>query len=209
CGRRGRTLGVGRPLLEADAAGVREIPRPVGIAPERVWLGALAVLLRAGRRFKQERFVALVHRARLEQALSGDSGARFLTFDGSALVDLLARVTSDSPRDEVELNRLMQYLAGEKQVALRGGWRTLRRAPEIWLINQLQLARPPVPDVLVLVLGVDSKLQDAYKQTASLLRKRRRIHCLEVDPDRFDPELLLATLGAEPPPRAAARSSDR
>ena len=59
---------------------------------------------------------------------------------------------SDGVFDEGELNRVVEYLAGKQKIPLGKWWRFIRRAPEVWLVNEWSLVRPPIPTVLVLVL---------------------------------------------------------
>ena len=49
-----------------------------------------------------------------------------------------------------EMHRLMKYLAGEQKIPLNKWWRFLRRAPEVWLISELDLARLPMQSKNVL-----------------------------------------------------------
>ena len=83
-------------------------------------------------------------------------------------------------------------------------WRFIRKAPEVWLLNVFDLARPPAPDLLVLVTVPPARamerirslgetlephdneaflgsLQEGYRQVADVLQKRRRVEVLELD----------------------------
>ena len=120
----------------------------------RVWPALLASLFRTGGLLKRARFAEMVERARLDEALAHGRTVRFLASDGSALVDLLAWAEADfyaGKFDEAGLRELLHYLTGERRIRLRQWPRFARRATEVWLLNVLDLARPPVPDVLVLV----------------------------------------------------------
>jgi len=101
------------------------------------------------------------------------------------------------------LQQLLSYVSGKRRIPL-GQWaRFIRKAPEVWLLNILDLAQPPAPDVLVLttrdagsamerirsrgraLLSWENeafleKLQEGYLQVASVLRKRR-IEVVELD----------------------------
>ena len=205
-GAMGRTLGVSDPVLEADADGIRESQGPIA-AGRRRWLRLLAGVFRTGHRYKGSHFVELLERARVDEALEYGRDTRFVVVDGSALVDLMAWTGAGLHReafDERQLNRLTQYLAGEKSVPLSAWWRFVRNAPEVWLINVLHLARPPVPDVLVhlrlptprLMERLRSRgdkllpyqneaflerLQVAYGQVGAVLHKRRKVEFLELE----------------------------
>jgi hypothetical protein len=167
---------------------------------------------RTGGRFKGERFVEMVERAQLNEALGQGRDARFVVTDGSALVDLMAWAEADFYRGvfrESELNHMMQYLAGQKKIPVGNWWRFIRKAPEVWLINTFDLARTPVPEMLVLVRPPVSrimerlrrrgeelqpyendeflvKLQTAYSQVGNVLNNRRKVVLLELDPDDAD-----------------------
>jgi 1-acyl-sn-glycerol-3-phosphate acyltransferase len=205
-GGMGRTLGVSDPVLEADADGIRESQGPIAAGPRR-WLRLLAGVFRTGHRYKGSHFVELLERARVDEALEHGRDTRFVVVDGSAFVDLMAWTGAGLHRgafDERQLNRLAQYVAGEKSIPFRAWWRFVRNAPEVWLINVLGLARPPCPDVLVHLRFPMSRLmerlrsrgeellpyqneaflerlQDAYGQVGAVLRKRRKVEVLELD----------------------------
>jgi 1-acyl-sn-glycerol-3-phosphate acyltransferase len=207
--RDGLTLGIADPMVEADSDGVREINRPIPFAPGRAWMGLLARIFRTSGLFKGERFVKMVEQAQLSEALGQGAAARFVVSDGSALVDLLAWADADFYRgvfDESGMNHLMQYLAGEKRIPGGAWWRFARKAPEVWLVNVFDLARPPVPDVLVLTpLPVSrilqrlrsrgqriqayqneellERLQRAYSDVGGILARRRKVEVIELDPE--------------------------
>jgi 1-acyl-sn-glycerol-3-phosphate acyltransferase len=201
------TLGIAERVLEGGPDGVREISRPIPLARGRPWLGPLATVFRTGGMFKGEKFVEMVERAQINEALGQGRASRWVVTDGSALVDLMAWAESDFYRGvfkENEINRLMQYLAGQKRIPMTNWLTFIRRAPEVWLINVLDLARPPVPDLLVLarlpvervLAGLRSrgeklqphespaflaKLDEAQRRVAGVLEKRRRVELLELD----------------------------
>lgn len=211
-GRVQRAVGISEDVVEADADGVREITGPIPLARGRAWLAFLPRIFRTRARFKGERFVTMVERAQIDEAL-GQGSARFLVTDGSALVDLLAWAEVDFYRntfDDAGMNHLMQYMAGDKTIPLGRWWRFLRKAPEVWLINVFNLSRPPVPDVLVLAglpipqvmrqirsRGAEwqpyenetflGELHVAYSRVGGVLRKRRKVALLEVDLTEVDP----------------------
>lgn len=191
---------------EADGGAVHESRGPIG-GVRRAWLRLLAGVFRTSGRFKGEQFVEMLERARADQAVEHGRDTRFVVADGSVLVELLAWTGAGFDGDaagERSLGRLVQYLAGEKKIPFSAWWRFLRKAPEVWLINVLDLVRPPIPDVLVqirlpvtrLIEDLRSRgeplqpwqseaflerLQRTYDQVAAALRKRRRIEVVEID----------------------------
>jgi 1-acyl-sn-glycerol-3-phosphate acyltransferase len=201
------TLGVSERVIEADDQGQREVSAPVSLPPGRAWLGLLARVFRTGGMFKGERFVDMVDRAQVDDALSRDSKHRFIVTDGSALVDVLAWAEADFYRgvfDASGMNHLMQYLSGQKQIPVRNWWNFVRKAPEVWLVNVFDLVRPPVPDLLVVARmpaerimqkirargeelqpyeneAFIARLQEAYQQVGALLSRRRKVLLLDAD----------------------------
>jgi hypothetical protein len=213
-GRHGLTLGVADQVLEADEAGVREATGPVPVGRERAWLGLLAAVFRTGPRFKGQRFAELVERGQLNEALSQGRDTRFVVEDGSVPADLLASALAglDPEAGQRQARNLLLYLAGDKKVPLGRSWPTIRSAPEIWLINTFNLTRATVPEVLVHVTlpvprvmqrlrseGVEllpyqnepglERLQDAYREAAEVLRRRRRVEGVELDLSVVDAEI--------------------
>jgi 1-acyl-sn-glycerol-3-phosphate acyltransferase len=206
-GRSDRTLGIADPVVEADAEGLREVPAPIPQPRVRAWLGALARIFRTGGRFQGEKFAEMIDRAQIDEALGTRPAARFVVTDGSALVDLLAWAEADFYHgvfDESGMNHLRQYLSGQRRIPLAKWWSFIRKAPEVWLINTFDLARPPVPDVLVFVhlpaarlmerlrlrgeeLGPHDnepffrKLHEGYRQVSRVLSKRSKVEYLDFD----------------------------
>ncbi len=215
-GRSGATLGVADVVLEADVDGAREATGPIPVGREGAWIGLLAAVFRTGPRFRSRRFVALVERARVNEALSHGSETRFVVEDGSVPADLLATVQAElagSTPDGRDLRDLLRYLTGEKKVPVRRWWWMVRRAPEVWLINTFGLTRAPFPDVLVHLTvspslamqrlrsrGVEllphenerslEQLQEAYRVVGEMLRRRRKAVVLELDASKADAEAL-------------------
>jgi hypothetical protein len=209
-----RTIGVSDRIYEVNGEGLKEMIRPVPAARGRAWIGLLARIFRAGGMFKGEKFSEMVEQAQINEALGVKSATRFVVTDGSALVDLLAWAEADFYHgvfNEAGLNHLMQYLAGEKKITLGRWWSFIRKAPEVWLVNIFELARPPVPDVLVQVTvpipqamarlrsrgeelrsyqneAFMEKLQEGYRQVGNVLRKRRRVELIECDASRLSAE---------------------
>jgi 1-acyl-sn-glycerol-3-phosphate acyltransferase len=209
-----RTIAVSDRVYEINGEGMKERTPPVPAARGRVWVGLLARIFSARGMFKGEKFSEMVEQAQINEALGVKSATRFVVTDGSALVDLLAWAEADFYQgifNEAGLNHLMQYLAGEKKITLGRWWNFMRKAPEVWLVNIFDLARPPVPDVLVLVTmpiprvmaelrtrGEEletheneaflEKLQDGYRQVGHVLKKRRKVEVLECDASMMSAE---------------------
>ncbi len=219
-GRHGTALGLGATLLEADSDGVHESSAPIADVPHRAWTAILAKFIGANRRFSGSKFSEKIEIARLSEVIGERRSARFVVTDGSALVDLSAWAVADSYRglfDDGELNRVVEYLAGKQKIPFGKWWRFIRRAPEVWLVNEWSLVRPPMPAVLVLVLppiarilsdlrsagkslkphqteeGLE-RLQQGYRRIAELLRRRHRVVVTEFDPTRNDAESLAESI---------------
>ncbi len=209
----GKTHGVSSVLVTAQGDEIHEITGPIPVAPGPTWVGLLSKIFRTGGLFKGEKFVSMVHRAQVDEFFGQGSGS-FLVTDGSALVDLMAWAVADFYKDtfdEAGLGHLLQFLSGQKQIPAGNWWSFIRRAPEVWLVNTFSLARPPVPDVLVVVTTPIEKvlesiratgeerqefqseeflreLEQAYRQVAGLLRKRGRVLLIEAEiADPTDP----------------------
>jgi 1-acyl-sn-glycerol-3-phosphate acyltransferase len=217
-GRSGRTLGVAETetVVEADADGPREVTSPITHAPGRASLGLLARIFRTGGRFAGQKFAEMIERARVDEALGRDHTAAHLVTQGSALVDLMAWAVADFYQgvfDDSGLNHMMQFLAGQKKIPFSKWWRFIRKAPEVWLVNVLELAQPPVPDLLVLLTEPTSRvmerllstgeqlqahenepflqrLQEGYQQVGDVLAKRRKTAVLEFDASRMRQEAI-------------------
>jgi len=204
-GRVSRSLGVAETVIEADAEGVREATGPVPVGRERAWLGLLAAVFRTRSKFRGPRFAAAVERARVIEVLNQGRDTGFVVEDGSVLVELMASGRGELSSDnERSLRHLFNHLEGEKKIPLSGWWRYARQARAVWLFSLFDLARPPVPHVLVLLrwppglvaqrlrsrgttMESDeseselARLQQAYAAVAEALRKRRRVEVVEVD----------------------------
>jgi 1-acyl-sn-glycerol-3-phosphate acyltransferase len=222
-GRHGTALGLGATLLEASPDGVREINAPIANMPHRAWTAMLAKLIGANKRFSGPRFSAKIEIARLSEIIGERRSARFVVTDGSALVDLSAWAVADSYRgvfDDGELNRVVEYLAGKQKIPLGKWWSFFRRAPEVWLVNEWSLIRPPIPTVLVLILppvahvmrvvrssgepleahhneeGLE-RLRQGYRRMGELLRRRHRVIVVEFDPTQSDVDAFAETVEHE------------
>jgi 1-acyl-sn-glycerol-3-phosphate acyltransferase len=217
-----RTLGVSEPVLEADAEGLREATGPIAAGRNRLLLRVLSWVIRTSERYRGERFVEMVERAQIDEALNNARDTSFVVVDGSAVVDLLSSYAAElGPEEfgESRINRMLQYLGASKQIPPGRWWWFLRRAPEAWLMHTLELVRPPVPDILVyLTLPIPrlmerlrsgglalqpyenaaslERLQNAYRQVAEVLRKRRRVEVLEIDARSVDPQEVAARVEA-------------
>ncbi|NIM01731.1 MAG: hypothetical protein GTN89_13085, partial [Acidobacteria bacterium] len=222
-GRHGTALGLGSTLLEAGPEGVQETTAPSAHMPYRAWTAILARLIGVNKRLSGPKFSEKIEIARLSEIIGERRSARFVVTDGSALVDLAAWAVADSYRgvfDDGELNRVVEYLSGKQKIPWGKWWRFIRHAPEIWLVNEWSLVRPPIPTVLVLVLppvtGIMTelrsgggplephqneealgRLQQAYRRMAELLRRRHRVVVLEFEPGKDDVQSLADTVEIE------------
>jgi 1-acyl-sn-glycerol-3-phosphate acyltransferase len=203
----GRTLGLGDTVFLGDDDGVREVSRPFPFTRPSAFLGPFARIFRMGGKFRGQKFTKLVERTQLDEAFYQGHDYEQLISDGNGLVDLISWAEADFYRgkfDEAGINHLMQYLAGHKKIPFGRWWEFIRKAPGVWLINIFDLARPPVPDVLVVVgTSVDAQMerlrsmgeelelyqneeflarwQEAYRHVGRVLKRRRRLRLLEVD----------------------------
>ena len=169
-----RSVGISEVLQEADDDGVREIIGPIPFTRGRAWIGLWGRLI-PGRRLRRRRFAALVERAQVSEALQHSPTARYIVGDGSSLVDLVAWADADPEEgalDDEGRSRLLAWLSGERRIPFREWWSSLRRSPEVWLINVLDLAHAPLPDLLVVVEGSPRRVMrdrraagEALKQT--------------------------------------------
>jgi 1-acyl-sn-glycerol-3-phosphate acyltransferase len=208
-GRTEKTLGLTKPVIEVDPGGMRELTGPIPQPRGRPWVGALAAVFRTSGLFKGQRFVEMLDMAQIDEALGHRPATRVVVTDGSALVDLMAwaaAVGYPGALEEAETNHLLQYLSGRKPIPASRWWRFVRHAPEVWLINTFDLARPPVPDVLVQVRlptgrimerlrsrgepladheneSVLRRLQEGYDRMAGVLEKRHKVDVVEFDPE--------------------------
>jgi len=217
-GAAGRTIGIGTTILESDGEGRRE-SEGVPLVRSRAVPKALAWAFRTGGLYRGNKFAEMVQRARVDEALQDGRTCRFVVGDGSPLVDLLAWGEADfysGVFDEKGLQRLFLYISGERRIPF-GQWaRFIRKAPEVWLLNVFDLAHPPPPDVLVLITRDPAqaserggsqgrelesweneaflrRLQEAYRQVAAALRKRR-IEVIELDARELDPARAAAEI---------------
>ena len=207
-GRHGTALGLGSTLLESNPEGSQETSAPIADIPHRAWTALLAKLIGANKRFSGRKFSEKIEIARISETIGDRRSARFVVTDGSALVDLSSWAAAFSYHgvfDDSEMNRVVEYLAGKQKMPFGKWWNFLRRAPEVWLVNEWSLVRPPIPTVLVLVLppvthtmselrstgaalkahqneaGLE-RLQQGYRRMGELLRRRHRVTVIEFDP---------------------------
>ena len=185
----------------------------VPLTGRRAWPSLLAWLFHRGGAHARARFAEMVERARVDEALEHGRTTRFVATDGNALVDLLAFAEATfyaRKFDEAEMRRLLDYLRGERRIPLRQWPRFLRKATEVWLLNVLDLVRPPAPDILVLLhfpagelSPALARLQEAYFFVGGALR-RRRVQVLEVDPADRSPAQVVAEIEAAFPEQAGS-----
>lgn len=211
------TLAVDEHLIEADADGLREMPRPIPQPTRPGLVRFMKVLLGAWGRTRGKQFVEMVERAQLSEAFDQGRASRFVVTDGSALVDLLARAMAHIYRDvfdEAQIRRLIEYMAGGEKIPFRQWGGFIRKAPEIWVLAEFDLARPAVPDVVVNVglpvervmenlrsRGVElgkndneadlERMREAYARVGALLKKRGRVDVVDLDLDAVDTDEAL------------------
>lgn len=220
-GEAGRTIGISDTVLDSDGAGSRP-PDGAPLAGSRLAPTLLAWAFRTGGRYRGKKFAEMIQRARAEEALQDGRSTRFVVGDGSPLVDLLAWAQADfysGSFDEKGLQQILLHVSGARRIPLRQWPRFMRHAPEVWLLNIFDLARPPVPDLLVLTRrdpasamerirsrgrALESweneaflgRLQEGYGQVAAVLRKRRidvvELDALDLDVDRAAEEIEAA-----------------
>jgi hypothetical protein len=222
-GQRDRTVALADPILQADATGTRE----GGIPPtrSRLWPALLASIFRTSGLFKGYKFAEMVERARLDEAFEDGRLARFVVGDGSPLVDVLAWAQADFYRGKFEerhTRRLLRYLSGERRIPFRRWGRFVLDAPELWLLNVFDLARPRAPDLLVLLKLPSStvlarkrmrgepieayerpelldRIDRAYDAVGDVLERRGRTARLRVDVEESDPTALAERILREIP----------
>ena len=212
-GAAGRTIGISDTILEADGSGVHPSDG-IPLARSTLVPRALARAFRTGGLYRGNKFAEMIRRARVDEALQDGRSARFVVGDGTPLVDLLAWGEADfysGAFDEKGLQQLLLFVSGARRIPVSQWLRFVRKAPEVWLLNVFDLAQPPAPDLLVLTTrdpgsamerlrsrgralepweneGFLGRLQDGYKQVASILRKRRievvELDALDLDVDR-------------------------
>ena len=208
-GRSAPAVGLGRSIVEAHDGEVREVSAPRAQIPYRAWTKLLARLLGAGSRLRGRRFTAMIESARVAEAVVARHPARYVVGDGDALVDLAAWAMTDIYRgvfDERQMSRVVRYLSGEQKIPFGKWWSFLRKAPEVWLVNELSLVRPGLPDLLLLAsppIGermqtlrgrgneqephetepAQTQLLEGYRRLAELLRRRHGVDVVEWDPE--------------------------
>ena len=213
-GRDEKTIGISSPLMEADERGVRELVRTIPVALSGAWVGFLARVLRTGGLYKGSKFAEMVERARIDAAFDHGRIARFVVGNGNALVDVLSWAEAEvynGTFDKSEMQRLVDYLTGRRRIPARQWWRFIRHAPEVWILNTMDLVRPPVPDVIVLLetspgeamakiraRGEElqrheneaflERLQSAYGQVARVLQRRGCMEVLELETETWSAE---------------------
>jgi hypothetical protein len=202
-----RTIGIAEPVMQADSDGIRELPGQIPLARSRLWPSLLAWSFRTGGLWRGSKFAEMVERSRIDEALGDGRMARFVASRGSPLVDLLAWAEADfysGAFDEKGLQKVMLVLSGRRRIPWKLVPRYMRKAPEVFLLSVFDLARPPAPDVLVLLDEDPSRamarrrasgeefepweneaflgtLREAYRAVAEVFR-RSRVEVLSFDP---------------------------
>lgn len=216
-GKIDRTMGIGETVFQSEGDGLKEITGPIPEARGRAWFNLLARVFRTSGWFIGEKFSQMVEQAQISEALGLRPATRFAVTEGNALVDLMAWSEADFYRgvfDEAGMNHMMQYLSGQKKIPLSHWWKFIFNATEVWLVNVFNLARPPVPDVLVnlsvpvprLMAHLRSRgeelqphenepfltrLDEAYRQVGDVLKRRRKVEVFEFDPTKTDVDAIV------------------
>jgi 1-acyl-sn-glycerol-3-phosphate acyltransferase len=202
-GLHGTVLALGETPYEVRGGVLRETSLPLSAVPgARLWLGLLTRLARTAPGHRGSRFADLAERARASELLERGRGVRFVVEERSALVELPACALA-RPGTALAARDLVAYL-GPKRVPFAAWLEMWRHAPEVFLFNVLDLARPPLPDLLVrLVVSADAtagpavpsasagieRLERAIDTVAELLA-RRRVTIVTVDADTHDADAI-------------------
>jgi len=222
-GRREPVVGLSDKVWRADEEGIREAGGGIPLAYGRAWPSLLAWIFRTGGWFRGSEFGAMIERTRLNEALGDGRSYRCIVEDGNALVDVLTWAQADYYKgrlDEKEPRHLLRYLQGGRRIRPGSWWNFLRKAPEVFLINIFDLARPPAPDLLVVLRmrpvemmarfrtrgdqlsGFEnqkflSELQDTFSEVAAELRGRTRMEVLTLEVcDQSPQEIAAAVLNS-------------
>ena len=202
-----------RLVLRAEGAGMQEAGGGIPLAYGRAWPTFLARLFRTGGWFKGSAFGDMIERTRLSEALGDGRSCRYVVEDGNALLDVLTWAKADyyqGRMDEKEPQHLLRYISGKKRIAPGNWWVFIRKAPEVWLFNLFHLARPPAPDLLILLrqdpdrimAGLRARgrelsrfenrsflteLQGTMREVAEALRGRVRMKVVDIALDGREP----------------------
>lgn len=179
----GRSVGLLDRVVTVERDAIRDLAVPA--APRKAWHVLAARVARARPPFDGPRFADLVQRGRWEQGVCADPDAVAVVTDESALVTFLAFAAGSDQADERELYQRLQFAADQRRIPVRSWWRTVRRDPELWLLDALSLARLHEPAVVVL-LDEDPRV----RKVADLLRRTRRT-------ESIGPDLRSRDLGGE------------
>lgn len=186
-GPRGRAIGLTEPVVQADGEGERVTTVGIPFAGGRLWSASLAWLLRTRGPFRPAAFGRYVERSRMTEGLRHRRQAAFVVSDGSTLVDVaawnLARGHRGAPVER-DVRQVLRYLAGGHPIPWTRWPAFVRYAPELWLLNAFDLARPPLPDLVVLARSEDGvpAVRDAYDAVCEVLRRRHGARVVTFDP---------------------------
>ncbi len=173
-GRIQPTIGLAdRLVLRAEGELMQEAGGGIPLAYGRAWPTFLAGLFRTGGWFKGRAFGDMIERTRLSEALGDGRSCSYVVEEGNALIDVLTWAKADyyqGRMDEKEPQQLLRYITGKKRIAPGAWWGFIRKAPEIWLINLFHLARPPAPDLLVLLRQPPDRIMEGLRARGGELR---------------------------------------
>ena len=209
-----------RLVMRAEGDLLNEAGGGIPLAYGRAWPTFLAGLFRTGGWFKGSSFGDMIERTRLSEALGDGRSYRYVVEEGNALLDVLSWAKADfyqGRMDEKEPQHLLRYISGKKRIPPGNWWTFIRKAPEVWLINLFHLARPPAPDLLVLLrqqpeqilAGLRTRggelrgfenpaflaeLQDTFGEVAQALRGRVRMKVLDMTVESQGPEEIASRI---------------
>ncbi len=172
-GKREPTVGLSDQVLRSDENGIREAGGGIPLAYGRSWPSLLAWIFRTGGWFRGGDFGKMIERTRLNEALGDGRRFRCIVEEGNALVDVLTWAKADFYQGRLEgkePRQLLRYLQGGQRIRPGNWWSFLRKAPEVFLINIFDLARPPAPDLLVVLRKQPDEIMARLRARGERLR---------------------------------------
>ncbi len=115
----------------------------------KAWSRSVAKKVRHPLSYKVAKLVELVCWARIQKVLKTEGRARVILGDGAPLINIAAWGVRYHPGifDRDHCARALEYLAGHKKIRPQEMLFYLTRLPEVFLLNLLEIAAFPVPDV--------------------------------------------------------------